>query len=186
MRADAKHWGQGLCDRAAPRRMLASSLAIATAMVAGPAHSQAFTGGTITSATNAARTSTGAGTETITVSARNALINWHATTPSQFLPQGNTATFVNATPMTREYTERHQPARDLRFGERDLAERHHQQHVQRVTGRQDLVLQSGRHHRRPERGVQRRQPAAQRQRDRFQHRLWRIRHRLRHRQPGLW
>ncbi|HEY7006328.1 MAG TPA: hypothetical protein VH392_07560, partial [Sphingomicrobium sp.] len=91
--------------RAIRKKLLIScaGAALATAALAPQkVRAQAAPGafqGTITSSTNASRTSLGAGTETITVTGSNAEIFWNPTGSINqsgnmvFLPAGNTATF---------------------------------------------------------------------------------------------
>ncbi|MBV9840828.1 MAG: filamentous hemagglutinin N-terminal domain-containing protein, partial [Sphingomonadaceae bacterium] len=104
MRADAKDWGVGLRDRAATRRMLASSLAIAAALAAGPARGAGFNA-TITQSVNvtAPRTPVTVGTtnydEQISVNASNAVIDWTPTT-GDFLPSGAKVLYSGANNFT--------------------------------------------------------------------------------------
>ena len=95
--------------RSLRRAFLLSCAAISIGVAAAtpePARAQAFNG-TIGSSTNASRTSLGAGTETITVSAPTAIVNWSpnesGTGTIDFLPSGNVATFTSS-PGVADYT----------------------------------------------------------------------------------
>jgi len=84
-----------------------AAVAIGTAAIAPKAaRAQAFNG-TISSSTNASRTSVGAGAETITVSGPTATVNWAPNESGSgtidFLPSGNVATFTSS-PGVTDYT----------------------------------------------------------------------------------
>jgi filamentous hemagglutinin family protein len=92
--------------RSSRRTLLLSCATIAigaVALIPRAAHSQAFNG-TISSSSNAFRTSIGAGTETITVSGPTATVNWapneSSTGAIDFLPSGNVASFTSSSGVT--------------------------------------------------------------------------------------